>query len=328
MSLQFESITLYEESEILPKMVIDPSILQEISRSFVSYSSKLGQVPPVMQITVPELDGQTCIKSAYVEGLPGYAVKVSSIFPQNLPAIAPVRNGLFLLFNAKTGAVDTIFMDNGYLTQLRTAAAGAVATDLLANKNAENLSIIGSGLQAFMQAQAMCLIREIKTITVWARDSQKGQILSEKIIKELGVECKFEDKIASAIEGADIIVTTTSARSPLLLADHIRPGQHITAMGSDAPGKRELDPMILAKADIYACDSIAQCEKLGELQHMDLGNHAVKAAEIGGLIARACPIRNSANDISVADLTGIGTQDTHIALLARNILAPDRKWRT
>jgi len=319
MAQKLGSIHVFEEAEITNQLPLTQEVVDHIREAFTAYSSGKASMPPVMQINVTALSGQTCVKSAYIEGVPGFAVKVSSIFPQNPAGISP-RNGLFILFNAKTGAVDTIFLDNGYLTQLRTAAAGAVSTDILARKDARRLCVVGAGLQAYMQVQATCLVRPIDAIEIWARDEAKAKMLAEKLGKETGIHCQFNSNLASAVSNADILLTTTSSRTPLVSIDMVKPGLHITAMGSDAPGKTELDPAIAEAATSYSCDSIAQCQMLGELQHT---RSKIAATEIGDIITGDAVGRQSDKDITVADLTGIGTQDTYIALYARALLSKE-----
>ena len=136
-----------------------------------------------------------------------------------------------VVFSARTGQVEAALLDNGYLTDLRTAAAGAVAARHLSRADASTAAIIGAGMQARMQLQALMLVRPIKRAVIWARDGAKARALARELSGDLGIEVSASEGAAEAVSGADIVVTTTPATSPVVMADWLRPGQHVTAMG-------------------------------------------------------------------------------------------------
>ena len=224
-----------------------------------------------------------------------------------------------VLLSARTGLVQALLLDNGYLTDVRTAAAGAVAADCLARPDARIATIFGAGMQARMQLEALTLVRPIREARIWARDFNKAASLADFLTKELGIAVLPIAEARSAVEGSDIIVTTTPSTEPLLMADWIVPGQHVTAMGSDAEHKNEVDPALVGRADLYVADRLSQTAVLGELHHAIAAGLVAQSqllTEIGDVISGKAGGRASPKCITYADLTGTGIQDTAIATLA------------
>jgi ornithine cyclodeaminase len=261
------------------------------------------------------------VKTAYVPGLDGFAIKISPGFFDNPKLGLSSTNGMMVLLSARTGLVEALLLDNGYLTDVRTAAAGAVAAKHLAREDAAVAAIYGAGMQARLQLEALRLVRPIQEARIWARDGVKAEKTASELREKLGILVRAESDAAKAAAGADVIVTTTPATEPLVHAGFVSSGQHITAMGSDAEHKNELAPAIVRLADLYVADSAKQTRRLGELHHaIDAGLMSVEAdvTELGDIIAGKRHGRRSASDITIADLTGTGVQDTAIATLARD----------
>jgi ectoine utilization protein EutC len=223
-----------------------------------------------------------------------------------------------LLLSARTGLVEAVLLDNGYLTNVRTAAAGAVAAKWLARPDARVAGMIGAGAQARLQLEALRLVRGIERAWVWARDAEKAQSFAETAGAELGLEIGVSPSCEDLVRRSDIVVTTTPSTTPLIQAGWLQPGQHVTAMGSDAEHKNELAPDVIARAR-YVCDRQSQCAVLGELHHA-IRAGAVRSdarfPELGQVIAGQESGRTSDRQITVCDLTGTGAQDTAIATLA------------
>jgi ornithine cyclodeaminase len=258
------------------------------------------------------------VKTAYVPGLDGFALKISPGFFDNPKLGLPSLNGLMILFSAKTGLVEALLLDNGYLTDVRTAAAGAVAARHLSRPDAKSAAIFGAGVQAKLQLEALTLVRKIERAVIVARDAAKAQAAAVELAQKLGIAVAADRDPERACGGADIIVTATPAESPLLQAEWIKPGQHITAMGSDAEHKNEIDPALVGRAH-YVADSLKQTRRLGELHHA-IERGLVPAdrmfPELGQVIAKQSATRQNADEITLCDLTGAGVQDTAIAILA------------
>jgi len=278
-------------------------------------------MPPILRLDIDDYNGEVDVKTAYVPGVDGFAIKISPGFFDNPKLGLPSVNGMMNLFSSKTGMLEAVLLDNGFLTDIRTAAAGGVAANHLARKDAQHATIYGAGVQARLQLKALTLVRNITSATIWARDLAKAETCAKKASLELGIPVSATSDGKDAAANADIIVTTTPAREPVLLADWVKPGTHVTAMGSDAEHKNEIDPALIGRADLYVCDSQAQTSILGELHHaIDAGVVTADATfpELGQVIAGSATGRTNATQITVCDLTGTGVQDTAIATLARS----------
>lgn len=311
-------ISILTENDLRAIVNLDLSAIDCVEQAFAALATKAVAMPPILRLDIPEFRGEVDVKTAYVPGFDGFAIKVSPGFFDNPKLGLPSLNGLMILFSAKTGLVEALLLDNGYLTDVRTAAAGAVAARHLSREDASVATIFGAGMQAQLQLEALMLVRPIKSARIWARDNARAQKLAGDFAFEHGIEVSAMADPQEAMRGADIVVTTTPAEKPILMADWLEPGQHLTAMGSDAEHKNEIDPAVFARAT-YVADRITQTRILGEL------NHAIAAgvakpdqqfAELGAVIAGKATGRARDEEITFADLTGTGVQDTAIANLA------------
>ena len=211
-----------------------------------------------------------------------------------------------------------MLLDNGYLTDVRTALAGAIAADVLAHDDASVAGIMGSGLQARLQLQALTLVRPIERALIWGRDVAKAEACAQEMSRKLGIPVQTAPSGEALCAEADIIVTTTPARTPILQGAWLRPGMHVTAMGADADEKNEIAPDTVARAERLVVDRVSQCATLGELRAA-LAAGAVtegQAVELGHILVGKAEGRGSREEITFCDLTGTGVQDTAIALFA------------
>jgi ectoine utilization protein EutC len=312
-------ITVLTEAELRRIMPLDVEAVACIEKAFVALATDAVVMPPILRLDIPEHHGEVDVKTAYVPGLDSFAIKVSPGFFDNPKIGLPSVNGLMVLFSARTGLVEALLLDNGYLTDVRTAAAGAVAAKYLARPNAQIAAVFGAGVQARLQLMALTLVRPIREARIWARRHDRAEALASQLRFELGINMQAEPRPERAVAGADVIVTTTPAAEPVLSGAWLAPGQHVTAMGSDAEHKNELEPAVLMSADVYVADSLSQVRRLGELHHaIEAGAIAADAQfpELGAVIAGRALGRTSRSAISVCDLTGTGVQDTAIATLA------------
>jgi ornithine cyclodeaminase len=312
------------EAQLRARIPLDLAAIDVVEAAFARLAEGGVVMPPVLSMHLPEVNGEVDVKTAYVTGLQGFAVKISPGFFDNPGRGLPSTSGLMVVLDAQTGRVRAVLLDNGYLTDIRTAAAGGVAARHLARPDATRAAIFGAGLQARLQLQALRLVRPLTHAVIWARDPAKAQALAAELTQP-GFTVTATGDPAEAAAEADIIVTTTPATQPILQAAWLRPGQHITAMGSDQPGKGELHPDCLARADLYVADRLSQTRLMGELR-------AALAAgtipdtdhpELGQIIARQHPGRQSPDQITIADLTGTGVQDTAIATHALSAFSKD-----
>ena len=312
-------IKILTEAELRSQISLDLVTIECIEQAFHALATKSVVMPPIMRLDIFENNGEIDVKTAYIPGLDSLAIKISPGFFDNPDLGLPSVNGLMVLFSTKTGLVEALLLDNGFLTDMRTAAAGALAAKYLSRENSEQAAILGAGVQAGLQLEALTLVRDIKSATIWARDFNKAQSTAERLSEKLGIPIKACKTASLAVEKADIIVTTTPSDSPILNLPDIRNGQHITAMGSDADHKNEIDPEIIGDGISYFCDRLAQCQLLGELHHAIESGQIESGSvfpELGDVISRQLSGRQSETETTLCDLTGTGIQDTAIATLA------------
>lgn len=288
-------------------------VISEIEKGFIEYSKGNAIVPPVGELVFQEPPGDVHIKYGYLKNDTVYVVKIASGFPGNTKLNLPPSNGMMILFCKKTGAILAILLDEGYLTDIRTAAAGAIAAKYLAPKKVTRIGIVGTGTQAKLQLLYLKKVVHCHEVIVWGRNNDNLKRFKENI--EDNHTIQLTNDIHELTSTCNLIVTATSSTKPLLYAKQIKQGTHITAVGSDTPHKQELDPYIFQKADIIVADSISQCIERGDISWALKNNMTTreKLTELGSVISGISPQRTSDNQITIADLTGIAVQDLQIA---------------
>jgi ornithine cyclodeaminase len=316
---RMSTLTILAESDLRKIVRLDAGAVECIENAFHALATKPVVMPPILRLDIPEFRGEVDVKTAYVPGLDGFAIKISPGFFDNPKIGLPSTNGMMVLLSSRTGLVLALLLDNGYLTDVRTAAAGAVAARHLSRKDSSTAAIFGAGMQARLQLEALLLVRPIRSARIWARDPDKAKATASILSDQFGMPVIAHSDPQAAVTGADIVITTTPSDQPIFKADWLAPGQHLTAMGSDAEHKNEIDPAIFPIVDLYVADRLSQTRKLGELRHaIDKGVVPADRVfpELGQIIAGQVPGRTSDRQISFADLTGTGIQDTAIATLA------------
>ncbi|KAA9005954.1 cyclodeaminase [Histidinibacterium aquaticum] len=309
-------IVIATEEELRRLLPLDIEAVEVVEAAFRALAGEGVVMPPVMSMHLPEVNGEVDVKTAYLPGFEGFAIKVSPGFFNNPKIGLPSLNGLMMLFSATTGLAQAVFLDNGYLTDLRTAAAGAVAARHLAPEDVAVAAVLGTGVQARLQMQAVHLVRPYDRAIVWGRDAAKAAACARDIAQATGVEAEVVTDPERAVSQAQLVVTTTPATEPVLRAEWLHKGLHVTAMGSDQAGKSELEPGALAAADLYVADSASQCAALGELRAARAAGLMLQdPIELGAVVAGAAG-RTDPRQITICDLTGTGAQDTAIATRA------------
>ena len=312
-------IFVLTEAELRQCVHLDPAVVGVVEDAFRALASGRVVMPPIMHMELAAQGaamGEVDVKTAYIPGFDGFAIKVSTGFYGNKALGLPSLNGLMTLFSATSGMVEALLLDNGYLTDIRTAAAGAVAAKHLAPAEVDTAGVFGTGLQARLQMQAAHLVRPFKRVLVWGRDPSRAEACAADIAAATGVPALAVEDPAQVVAESQLVVTTTPARESILRAEWLHPGLHITAMGSDMPEKNELDPRALVAADLYVCDRVSQCAALGELRSAvaaGLLPAGTTPPELGAVIAGQHPGRQSQGQVTICDLTGTGAQDTAIA---------------
>jgi ornithine cyclodeaminase len=307
-------MNIIEEAQ-LREQVGEAEALEAVETAFQALAR--GQVvqPPPLGMDLDEVRGEVHVKGAYLQGEPVFAMKVASGFYDNPKRGLPTGSGMVLVFDAGTGFPLALLKDNGYLTEMRTGAAGALAARLLTADMPLRVAVIGAGSQARYQMRALAGVRTIQDLKVWSPIPEEVAAYCGELASALGVSVEGADTPQEAVEGANLVVTVTPSREPLLEVDWLAEGTTIVAVGSDGPDKQELAVEILAAAEKVVVDSRSQCLRLGET------HHAVKAgllteddihAELGEVLLRERPGREGM-ELIVCDLTGVGAQDAAIA---------------
>ncbi len=312
-------ITILKESEIRQCVALNPTSIAAVEEAFTALFQGKATTP-IMSIPVPDHHGEMHVKSAYIQGFDSFAVKIASGFFDNPKRGLPSGSGLMLLFHSETGFPQAVLLDNGYLTHVRTGAAGAIAAKYLAREDIHTVGILGAGRQARFQLLALQQVRRFQRVLVYARDPEHVRAYIADMQAHLGgIPIEPAPDAETLVRQSDIVITTTPSTTPIVRAEWLHPGLHITAVGADNGYKQELYPEVLARADRRVCDLKTQVFRLGE--HM----FALKAGlltendpvdELGELTAGVKLGRTSPDEITVCDLTGVGIQDTAIALLA------------
>lgn len=301
------------EEEWLREKITEEDALEAVKIAFTALGEKKVAQPPVQQLQFFG-HGETCIKSAYLLGRPYATVKVASGFYQNIDKGLPSGSGLMMVLDAKTGFPSAILQDGGFLTDLRTAGAGALAVDLLVpRRSLKKIAIIGSGIQARFQLRAISKVRGWECVEAYSPNTEHVIAYCREMEEEFRRPVSVAPSAMACVRNADLIITTTPAKGGIVQAAWVAPGSTIIAMGSDTPGKQELAVDVLEQASKHGkiiCDSVAQCKVLGEVQH---ATHLPVAGELGDVLLGRVPGRERDDQIIICDLTGCGAQDAAIA---------------
>lgn len=297
--------------------LIRPSdALRVVRDAFARLARGQAGLPAVMIIEVPENGGEVHVKGAHIHGLPFYSVKFASVFSGNPSRGLPANSGMVLAFDATSGFLSAILLENGFLTDLRTGAAGALAADVLARREVSQVGIIGTGTQGRFQLEALLEVRKPERVLAYDRDETCASAYASEMQVRHQIPVTAVQSAQEAVRASDIVICSTTSEQPYLMPEWLSAGTHVTAMGSDNPTKHELYPGVLARADKIVADSLSQCLAQGEIHHaVEQGVLRPEAvyAELGEIAAGLKPGRTSDQEITVADLTGVGVQDTAVA---------------
>ena len=299
-----------------------PALVDACEKAFAAYSSGGAALPAVIHLDIAEQHAEVHVKAGYLLGGRWWALKVASGFPANAARGLPANDGLVLVFDATTGVPAAFLLDQGYITDARTGAAGGVAARWLAPRRVRTVAVIGTGVQARFQLDGLAAARpDFEEVRIWGRTRERAEACARELDRRPGLPagCRYRSvpAIEDAVRDADVVLTCTASREPLVRSEWIAAGCHVTAVGSDGAGKQELDPALLARADRLVVDSRDQCARLGELQHALAAGlvRADQAVELGEIVAGRAPGRRTDAELTVCDLTGVGVQDVAAAML-------------
>ncbi|MFC4909796.1 hypothetical protein [Actinomadura gamaensis] len=291
--------------ELLPL----PAAIEATREALIAQAAGRVTQPGPWHLEIPEARGEVHIKGAYVHGTGYYAAKLATGFYGNTAKGLPVSSGLSVVADAATGFPVVIALDGGYLTDARTAAAGALATDALARPDAEVVALIGPGIIGELTLAALPVLRRPSELRIYGPTGSRARAAAERLAASHGWTATVAPDARRAVEGAHIVITATPTRAPHLDGAWLAPGAHVTALGADMAGKRELLHSVLERADVIAADDVTQSRAVGELQYAP----DLPAVALGDVLASRVPGRTDPAQITVADLTGLGAEDAAVA---------------
>ena len=308
-------IRIVTETELRQAVTLDLDTVDMVERAFTALATGDVSMPPGLTLPLAGGDGAVDVATARIDGLDSYAVKILSGLRDTPDIRRPGRDGLVVNFSADTGAVAAVFLDNGYLTDLRTAAAGAVAARYLAPEDVTTAGVIGAGTQASLQIKAARLVRPFERVLVYGRNPQNAAACAADLAASLPVEVEVTTDPEVLVKRSQLVVTATSAQVPILMADWMHNELHVTAVGTDQAERNEIDPAGFARADLFVCDHVASCAQAGELRAARAAGLFTEAdpPELGEIVTGRHPGRRSPAEITLCDLTGTGALDTAIA---------------
>ena len=287
-------------------------LIEPVSQAFEESSAGLADNGLVVMLPAerPEM-GDVYVKTGTLRGHDVYIVKVSPWFRSNVERRQP-QGGFIGVFDSRTGQTLALLNDEHYLSDIRTAAAGAVAARTLAPSAIDTAAVLGSGVQAHWQSLALYRERPFRTLSIWARDRQKAEQLKTRLRGELpDVEIRCSSDIEHTVRNVDVLITATLSREPLVHGAWLREGVHITAVGADDPYKCELDVTTLQRARVFV-DARDTAEANGDVHRaIRGGRYSIDevSGELGDVISGKTPGRTSDDDITIAKFVGIGAQD-------------------
>jgi len=315
-----ETILLTKEQ--IGNVLVMDDVIESVEEAYKLFSEKKVILPPVLSFEIEKYHGEIDIKSGYelVDEIVG--VKIASGYAHNQQNYG-VSNGLatILLIDAKNG-VPIAIMEGGLITDMRTGAAGAVSAKYLANPNSKKVAIVGTGIIARWELEALSRVFPLDEVFVWGRNEEN----IKKYVKDMNgrVPLNYTPCIdlQECVSQADIVMTTTSSKQALIQSDWIKRGTHIACIGADMPSKQELDPQLFERAQKIVVDSIDQCVERGEVQHA-LREGIIsrnELIEMGQVILGSESGRESETDITIFDSTGLSIQDITTAKKVVSVL--------
>lgn len=298
------------DAESIRRAIGFEDLIDPVEQVFADFSRGLGESP--ITVFAPAGDeGDVHVKSAWMPGRSVFTVKAASWFAARAVGGRSGSTGWIAVHDATTGDLLALMLDEHHITDVRTAAAGAVATRLLAREDARTLAVLGTGVQAYLQVLAICAVRTIEQVVIWGRRGGAARTLRAAFHSAVpSLNVSVTDQARLAVRQADVVVTATGSKEPILEGSWLRPGQHVTAVGADDPTKAELDPACFQRADLVVVDSRANAPRFaGDLcDAIDAGVTAIDA-EIGELVLGSRPGRRNPEQITIAKLIGLGILD-------------------
>ncbi len=300
--------------ETIQASLTEAEILDAVKGALIAQARGEVNSPPPGMLQLDNPEGECHIKYGHLAGSDTFVIKIACGFHENPKMGLSASSGMMLVFDAKTGVPVCVLDDKGWLTNARTAAAGALAAQAGAPGSVTRVGIVGTGEQAKLQAKWTCELLGIKAVTVYGRTASHVQDYVERMMRD-GFSVTVAPDIPALLKSCNLVITTTPSTAALIMADDVRPGTHIVAMGTDNPGKQELDAALFPRAAVIMVDDHDQCVHHGDLGHAVRGGLVPEDADIalGAVLAGEKPGRTSEDDITIVDLTGIAAEDMAVA---------------
>ncbi|MBI3312558.1 MAG: ornithine cyclodeaminase family protein [Candidatus Omnitrophica bacterium] len=296
----------------IARLVDMRTAIRVVARAFEAQAKGQTRMPPKLYLHVPKGDFRAM--PAYLADPSACGIKWVNVHPDNPAHGLPTVMATIVLNNPAT-AVPLAIMDGLLITKLRTAAASAVAAKALARRNSRTVGLVGCGAQALSQVEALALSFRLIEIRAWGRRPGEAARFCANAGRRLRIQCRPARTIEECVSGADLIVTLTPSRQPLVMRKWVSPGAHINAVGADAPGKQELDPQILRDA-LVVVDEPTQSIHGGEI-NVPIAKKQFSPSQvhatIGEVLLGRKPGRTSPDQLTVFDSTGLATHDIALA---------------
>lgn len=312
-------LLLLNEDELRQTITISEGV-EAIKQALTASAEGHMNMPGNFSLHLPKVAGQVNIEGTYFSKSPYYVIKVDSHFKENPKISLPTENGVLLVFDATTGLPAAIMIDNGYLTNLKIGAAGALAASCLANRSIGKVAVIGASKQAFIQLKSLTVVRAMEEVWVWDASPLQADNYVRHMVEDHDLNIRLASTPQDAVEQADIVIAAAEGNQQLIKADWLKPGVHITSSALDHyRTKQNLELGVWQSADIIIVDDLEQCIQYGEFYHAQRAgviHHTEISGELNSLIGGQIPGRSRPDQITIADITGIGSYDTALATLA------------
>lgn len=303
--------TLLLKQSDIKELVKMKEVIANVETAYAVHAMRKVQMPAKKYLFFKKFNGDLRVMPCFIRGLDQAGVKCVNVHPQNQDKYSlPTVMGLIELIDPKNG-FPVALMDGTWITNMRTGAAGGVATKYLAREDSETLGLVGAGVQAFTQLLSIKEVMDINEVKISCRTCTTREKFAEMVTDNYGIDAKAVDSIKEAVIGSDVISTTTPSREPVVRRKWVADGTHINAMGADAPGKQELESHLIEKAKIII-DCWDQASHSGEINipvHEGIIRRNDIHSTIGEIITGKKPGRESDKEITVFDSTGLAVQD-------------------
>jgi ornithine cyclodeaminase/alanine dehydrogenase-like protein (mu-crystallin family) len=304
-------MTILLSASDLDRLLDPKQLLEDLRAAMIAYSAP-GAVPGLRAHSAIPSSAPHSVMMVFpglVPGIPAYTVKINAKRPTATPSV----RGLIALIDLESGALLSV-MDSIVITRLRTALTGALAADVLARRDVATVAVLGAGVQGRAQLRALALVRRFRSVRVFDTYPERAAALIEELRSELGADMTAASSVEDAVGEADVVITATWAKAPIVRKGMVRPGAHITAIGADEPGKAEIAADLII-ASTFVCDDATLAVSMGALAGVGLGVDAVHAT-LGEVLAGRKAGRTSENELTIFGSVGLPCQDLPAAWMA------------